>query len=108
MQQSLSPSFLITASSSFLNASSLPRASYCDGKLVSPRPGVPAEPRPCAGNQGTLIVVEDLFYNVLTRRRAMKSPAEEYAKLADVVTKSEKLTLWNPLIRCFCASFLLC
>ena len=64
------------------------RASYCDGKIISPRPGIPAEPRPCAGNQGTLIVVEDLFYNVPTRRKALKSPTEEYSKMADVVTKS--------------------
>jgi len=31
--------------------------------------------------------VEDLFYNVLTRRKALKSPAEEYQKIMDVVSK---------------------
>jgi hypothetical protein len=33
------------------------------------------------------VQVEDLFYNVATRRKALKSPAEEYAKIADVMTK---------------------
>ncbi|XP_038596811.1 DNA mismatch repair protein Mlh1 [Tachyglossus aculeatus] len=54
------------------------RASYSDGKLKTP-------PKPCAGNQGTLITVEDLFYNVATRRKALKNPSEEYGKILDVV-----------------------
>ena len=63
------------------------KASYSDGKLVSPRPGMSADPKPCAGNKGTQITVEDLFYNVSTRRKALKSPGEEFAKIADVVSK---------------------
>ena len=63
------------------------RASFSDGKLVSPRPGQPAEPKPCAGNRGTQITVEDLFYNVATRRKALKSPGEEYTNVMDVVSK---------------------
>ena len=63
------------------------RAAFSDGKMVPLRPGATAEAKPCAGNQGTLIVVEDLFYNVVTRRKALKSPADEYAKIADVMTK---------------------
>jgi len=63
------------------------RASYNDGILIPLHPGAPAEPKPRAGNQGTQIVVEDLFYNVTTRRKALKSPSEEYTKIADVVTK---------------------
>lgn len=43
-------------------------------------------PRPSAGNQGTQIAVEDLFFNVATRRRALKSPGEEHAKIAEVRT----------------------
>lgn len=33
------------------------RASYSDGKLVSPRPGISADPKPTAGNNGTQITV---------------------------------------------------
>ncbi|XP_072533534.1 DNA mismatch repair protein Mlh1 [Salminus brasiliensis] len=56
------------------------RASYCDGKLKAP-------PKPCAGNQGTLISVEDLFYNVPTRRKALKSPSEEYSRIVEVMSR---------------------
>jgi hypothetical protein len=63
------------------------RAAYSDGKLIPLRAGAAAEPKACAGNQGTVIVVEDLFYNITTRRKALKSPADEYSKIADVMTK---------------------
>ncbi|XP_077160023.1 DNA mismatch repair protein Mlh1 isoform X2 [Paroedura picta] len=56
------------------------RANYSDGKMK-------AAPKPCAGNQGTQIVVEDLFYNVATRRKALKNPSEEYAKILDIVSR---------------------
>uniref|UniRef100_A0A667XZ94 DNA mismatch repair protein MLH1 n=1 Tax=Myripristis murdjan TaxID=586833 RepID=A0A667XZ94_9TELE len=56
------------------------RASYSDGKLK-------AAPKPCAGNQGTQILVEDLFYNVSTRRKALKSPSEEYSRIVEVVSR---------------------
>ncbi|XP_036069217.1 DNA mismatch repair protein Mlh1 isoform X2 [Oryzias melastigma] len=56
------------------------RASYRDGKLKDP-------PKPCAGNQGTQIVVEDLFYNVSTRRKALKSPGDEYSRIVEVVSR---------------------
>lgn len=56
------------------------RASFEDGKLKS-------NPVPSAGNQGTIITVEDLFYNMNVRKRALRSPVEEYQKVADVVGK---------------------
>ncbi|XP_042331491.1 DNA mismatch repair protein Mlh1 isoform X2 [Sceloporus undulatus] len=56
------------------------RANYSDGKLKS-------SPKPCAGNQGTQITVEDLFYNIATRRKALKNPSEEYAKILDIVSR---------------------
>uniref|UniRef100_A0A2K5CJJ4 DNA mismatch repair protein S5 domain-containing protein n=1 Tax=Aotus nancymaae TaxID=37293 RepID=A0A2K5CJJ4_AOTNA len=43
------------------------RASYSDGKLKAP-------PKPC-----------DLFYNITTRRKALKNPSEEYGKILEVV-----------------------
>ena len=68
------------------------RACYSDGKLIPLNPRAQAEPKPCAGNQGTLIVIEDLFYNVTTRRKALKSPSEEYSKIADVMSKYENIS----------------
>ncbi|XP_069001237.1 DNA mismatch repair protein Mlh1 [Embiotoca jacksoni] len=56
------------------------RASYSDSKLKGP-------PKPCAGNQGTQILVEDLFYNVSTRRKALKSPSDEYSRIVEVISR---------------------
>jgi hypothetical protein len=64
------------------------RASYTDGELKEP-------PLPCAGTVGTIICVEDLFYNVVTRKNALKNGNEEYGKIADVV--SPFLQSWNLL-----------
>ncbi|XP_053684505.1 DNA mismatch repair protein Mlh1 [Sabethes cyaneus] len=56
------------------------KASYEDGKLKG-------QIKPCAGNQGTQITVEDLFYNVPMRKQALKAPNEEFQKILDVVSK---------------------
>ncbi|KAH0566331.1 hypothetical protein GP486_000267 [Trichoglossum hirsutum] len=61
------------------------RAHYNDGKLVPSKPGQSADPKATAGRQGTQITVEDLFYNVPTRRRSFRSTSEEYAKVLDIV-----------------------
>jgi DNA mismatch repair protein MLH1 len=61
------------------------QAHYQEGKLHAPKPGQSDKPKPCAGNPGTQITVEDLFYNVPTRRRAFRSPSEEYAKILDMM-----------------------
>ncbi|KAE8036854.1 hypothetical protein FH972_009487 [Carpinus fangiana] len=61
------------------------RAHYSSGKLVPVKPGQPAEPKAIAGRRGTQITVEDLFYNVPTRRRAFRSASEEYNKILDLV-----------------------
>lgn len=56
------------------------RGEYVDGRLKAPV-------KPCAGNLGTTITVEDLFYNTPLRRRTLKSGREEYAKIVDVLGK---------------------
>ena len=63
------------------------RGSYCDGKLLPSHPDTKPEPKPCAGNRGTQITVEDLFYNVPTRLKALKSQSEEYHRIADIIGK---------------------
>jgi len=45
------------------------------------------KPTPCAGNQGTNITIEDLFYNVPIRQKTLKSPFDEFAKIFDCISK---------------------
>lgn len=61
------------------------RASYADGVVVAAKPGEAAEPKACAGTQGTQIVVEDMFFNIPMRRAAIKGAGEEYSKILQVV-----------------------
>ncbi|UJR24823.1 hypothetical protein I4U23_006198 [Adineta vaga] len=55
---------------------------YEDGKI---RPSTSI--KPCAGTNGTLIVIEDLFYNNPIRLKMMKSGSEEYTRMVDCVMK---------------------
>ncbi|KAL1967909.1 hypothetical protein VTN77DRAFT_2326 [Rasamsonia byssochlamydoides] len=75
----------LTVTTKTANSSCAWRAHYSDGKLIPAKPGQSAKPKPTAGRGGTQITVEDLFYNVPTRRRAFRSASEEYAKILDVV-----------------------
>lgn len=61
------------------------RAHYDGGKLVPAKPGQTSDPKPVAGRPGTQITVEDLFYNVPSRRQAFRSPSDEYNKIIDMV-----------------------
>eukprot|EP01087_Luapelamoeba_hula_P019226 TRINITY_DN6345_c0_g1_i1.p1 TRINITY_DN6345_c0_g1~~TRINITY_DN6345_c0_g1_i1.p1 ORF type:complete len:775 (+),score=111.00 TRINITY_DN6345_c0_g1_i1:215-2326(+) len=63
------------------------KGRYADGILVPARPGASADPTPCAGKTGTQITVEDLFYNVVTRRRALRNPNDEWKRIHDVISR---------------------
>ncbi|KAK5210931.1 DNA mismatch repair protein Mlh1 [Exophiala xenobiotica] len=69
------------------NSSCAWQALYADGKLTPAKPGQSPDPKPTAGRLGTQITVEDLFYSIPNRRRAFRSPSEEYAKVLDVITR---------------------
>ncbi|XP_077271964.1 DNA mismatch repair ATPase Mlh1 [Temnothorax americanus] len=64
------------------------KASYINSKLKAP-------PVPCAGNQGTVITIENLFYNVATRRKALSNPSEEFTKITEVVMR---YSVHNPAV----------
>jgi len=61
------------------------RADYKDGKLLE-RNGK-AEVTPTAGVKGTTITVEDMFYNVPSRKKALAKVHEEYVRIVDLVAK---------------------
>lgn len=70
------------------------RGVYSDGILVQPGSGaakskskILVQPKPIAGNIGTQIFVEDLFYNIPIRKAAFKNVLEEYNRILGVVQK---------------------
>ncbi|OBZ78145.1 DNA mismatch repair protein Mlh1 [Grifola frondosa] len=75
------------------------KACYQDGSLISTKAGTSAEPKACAGNDGTTITAENLFYNTPTRLSALRSSSEEYARILDVVTK---YAVHNPKVSFTC------
>ncbi|KAJ3866490.1 histidine kinase-like ATPase [Lentinula novae-zelandiae] len=75
------------------------KALYSDGKLVPAQPGQSEEPKPCAGNDGTTITIENLFFNTPTRLSALRNTSEEYARILDVLTK---YAIHNPKVSFMC------
>ncbi|SMN19215.1 similar to Saccharomyces cerevisiae YMR167W MLH1 Protein required for mismatch repair in mitosis and meiosis as well as crossing over during meiosis [Maudiozyma saulgeensis] len=54
------------------------KVSFAQGKMID-------TPQPIAGTNGTTILVEDLFHNMPSRLRSLRSANEEYNKILDVV-----------------------
>ncbi|KAK5625049.1 hypothetical protein RRF57_000765 [Xylaria bambusicola] len=75
----------LTVTTKTKNSSCAWRAHYDGGKLSPAKPGQSPDPKPTAGRGGTQISVEDLFYNVPTRRKAFRSPSDEYNKIIDMI-----------------------
>ena len=44
-------------------------------------------PQPCSGIDGTTICAEDMFYNALARRKALRNPNDEFLRVQDVVAR---------------------
>ncbi|ORY48174.1 DNA mismatch repair protein MutL [Rhizoclosmatium globosum] len=63
------------------------KAHYSDGVMVPAKAGGSSDAKPTAGNVGTQILIEDLFFNVPIRKKALKAAAEEYNRIVDVVTR---------------------
>ena len=45
------------------------------------------EPKPCAGNTGTTIIIEDMFYNMPTRRKLLSNTNEEYQRIVECIMR---------------------
>ena len=58
------------------------RAVYSVGGTLEAPPS-----RVAAAGAGTTVAVEDLFFNAPTRRRALGAPADEYARIVDLVAR---------------------
>lgn len=77
----------VTITTKTANSQCAYKAKYSDGKIMPHKTGGKAEPQPCAGMVGTTITVEDLFYNMNTRKLAFKNISEQYQRVMDVVGK---------------------
>ncbi|KAK2980910.1 hypothetical protein RJ640_013412 [Escallonia rubra] len=56
------------------------RASYRDGVMEH-------EPKACAAVKGTQIMIENLFYNMIARRKTLQSSADDYPKVVDMLSR---------------------
>ncbi|KAL5220094.1 hypothetical protein ABZP36_024807 [Zizania latifolia] len=56
------------------------RVSYRDGVMEN-------EPKPCAAVKGTQVAVENLFYNMLARRKTLQNSNDDYPKIVDFISR---------------------
>ncbi|XP_061987826.1 DNA mismatch repair protein MLH1 [Populus nigra] len=56
------------------------RVSYRDGVMED-------EPKPCAAVKGTQIMVENLFYNMIARRKTFQNSSDDYSKIVDLLSR---------------------
>lgn len=65
------------------------KAFYCNGNLATPTFKTSGtaniSPKPVAGKDGTQILVEDLFYNIPSRLKSLRSKSDEFSKILDVI-----------------------
>ncbi|EOY17366.1 MUTL isoform 4 [Theobroma cacao] len=45
------------------------------------------EPKACAAVKGTQIMVENLFYNMIARRKTLQNSADDYTKIVDLLSR---------------------
>ncbi|KAF7146846.1 hypothetical protein RHSIM_Rhsim03G0213900 [Rhododendron simsii] len=58
------------------------------GQLHGYRDGVMEhEPKACAAVKGTQIMIENLFYNLTTRRKTLQNSADDYPKIVDLLSR---------------------
>ncbi|XP_039012242.1 DNA mismatch repair protein MLH1-like [Hibiscus syriacus] len=56
------------------------RVSYKDGVMEH-------EPKACAAVKGTQIKIENLFYNMIARRKTLQNSADDYTKIVDLLCR---------------------
>ncbi|VAI71065.1 unnamed protein product [Triticum turgidum subsp. durum] len=56
------------------------RVSYRDGVMEN-------DPKPCAAVKGTQVMVENLFYNMVARRKTLQNSNDDYPKIVDFISR---------------------
>ena len=80
----------VTVTSRTSNQKCAYRMSYQDGMPAVNELKEEIDAKPCAGKEGTMIQVQDLFYNVPSRRKAIegkRNEREEYDRILSVVQR---------------------